>query len=255
MTRSKKNDALLIPCSVLTSVEEADQIWGALGVTYANRTLGLFVDPERALIFSLPIMAKDLKLLRIVMAWLKDFHYLVHVERISTLIATYRPFIQTDWEIVWRIMAGLSTTIAADGDRRWKKVVADCTHLCAKTPQQKIFVGEPYLSERHGCEEAFAKFDLCVPLPGEGATSTRKLLTRRAVLNINPWLKLRALFGTNWRADVICIMMSQAVENPYQAAKMLGCSYETAWRIWQSCDEADMEKIIQRSLLFAKQAG
>ena len=62
----------------------------------------------------------------------------------------------------------------------------------------------------------------------------------------NPWLRLRAAFGANWRADVLFVILNGLANNPFQASRVLGCSYETAHRIWQGATQANVKDLFKQ---------
>lgn len=78
----------------------------------------------------------------------------------------------------------------------------------------------------------FSKYGLKISkLSEEGE---KKFIPRKYVLQQNPFLFCRTLFGTNWRADVAALLMLKPESTPTEIMRSLGCSYETAHRNHQS---------------------
>ncbi len=69
----------------------------------------------------------------------------------------------------------------------------------------------------------------------------RKFFNKSLMLELNPFLKNRQLFGTNSRADV-ATLMELGCENPSQIRDILSCAYETAHRNFNSLSEAGWAK-------------
>jgi hypothetical protein len=57
-------------------------------------------------------------------------------------------------------------------------------------------------------------------------------LTTERLVKRNPQFRNRLLFGASWRADIITAI-ELGIKTPYQIAKLLGCSYEPAHRIFK----------------------
>ena len=99
------------------------------------------------------------------------------------------------------------------------------------------------VAERKGRDEHFESFGLLIPrvLPAKPA----KLLKRETTLRQHPWLRLRALFGANWRADIVWLMIQQPEMTPYQVSRRLGCNTETAYRNHRLLKEVDAPALLK----------
>ncbi len=62
----------------------------------------------------------------------------------------------------------------------------------------------------------------------------KKIHTIGHLYKHNNWFKSRGLIGTNYRADIYHVMTRKLAKNPFQTAKTLECSYDTAYRLWRS---------------------
>lgn len=58
---------------------------------------------------------------------------------------------------------------------------------------------------------------------------SKKVIPFEHVIELNPFIKCRYMFGVNWRADIAGLMTLNTY-NPTEISKRLGCSYETAHR-------------------------
>ena len=101
---------------------------------------------------------------------------------------------------------------------------------------------DEFLLEKYGEDTEFLDFGIRLPkvIPEEN----KKLLSQSAVLSGNPWLRLRALLGSNYRADITFARLAKLVSNAYGAMKLLKCSKETSYRIWSSLEESQVDKLI-----------
>ena len=67
----------------------------------------------------------------------------------------------------------------------------------------------------------------------------QKFETFPKIYKENLWLRLRALIGADYRADVIYLKMSGLAKNQVQAAKVIGCNKSSVNRIWNSIEDFD----------------
>jgi hypothetical protein len=81
-------------------------------------------------------------------------------------------------------------------------------------------------------DPVFSKYGLKISKPSE--EGEKKFIPRKYVLQSNPFLFCRTLFGTNWRADVAALLMLRPESTPTEIMRSIGCSYETAHRNHQS---------------------
>jgi hypothetical protein len=85
--------------------------------------------------------------------------------------------------------------------------------------------------KRKGEMNLFKDYGIVVP---NGALRIREndALEPAELAQQNKQYRNRLLFGASWRADIITLIQAGA-KNPYQIAKVLGCSYEPAHRIFK----------------------
>jgi hypothetical protein len=82
-----------------------------------------------------------------------------------------------------------------------------------------------------GEEPHFRKNGFLIP---KGSVRIRSMdaLTADRLVKTNPQYRNRLIFGACWRADIITAI-EMGLKNPYGIAKLLGCSYEPANRIFK----------------------
>ncbi len=215
--------------------------WENLGIAFAiNSSKASDADPEATLVESLKEFQNDRKLLALILAWLKEFGDLVHVERVKAMI----PNLSAN-ELAW--LGGLAqhqvTHSASNRNSRWQSIVATAQkHLGKPAPLFETSKLDNLQSERNGEDESFALFGLRIPkvLPAD----SRKIRSRD-IIKKNLWLRMRLLFGTNWRADVATTILLELAKTSYQAGKVLGCSSETAYRNWNALKEVEIERLLK----------
>ncbi len=207
--------------------------WSSLGIAFNVETKKQ-IDPESAIIYLVQSdeFPDDKKMLSLALLWLRHYAKLVHVERLKTLAKKLQPHHLA-------ILGGLASKCVAGGDHRWKTI----TRFAKKnTSGQKFKIGDSqsYIKMR-GLDLDFADFGIRIaPILAE---DEKKLLSRREILKRNHWLKYRILFGTNMRADIAAVISLKLASTGYRAAKLLGCSFNTAYRNWNDLEEAGWPNI------------
>jgi hypothetical protein len=207
----------------------------SLGFSYVGEPSKIAPDTENVIIAIIKLFTEDQKLYRILLAWMDRFGDLIHVERLASQVD-----LLSDYE---KLILGVTALKRVNaGDIRFKVIYE-------KIRKQKLKLNftisgqDSYLIEKHGIDLEFKAFGIVTSkiLPAEN----KKLMDRKWVLKINPWLRLRALLGSNFRADMTFIRLSHQAVNAYVAMKLLRCSKETSYRIWGSLEEAGVETLIQ----------
>jgi hypothetical protein len=151
---------------------------------------------------------------------------LIHIERLRLLAGKL-----TDRDALISLGV-LALKQVKCGDRRFSLLV-DFVRTRLPNSAENFLQKEadPYLMEKYGVDLELLEFGIkserIVP------ADSKKILTLEAILSQNLWLRFRTLIGANFRADIAYIMARKLAENPYQAAKLVGCSQETAYRLWK----------------------
>jgi len=217
--------------------------WAGLGIAFATSSPVRNADPEKTLIKSIPEFEKDRKLLVLVLSWLSEYGKVFHVERLKALVVDLSAH-----DLAW--LGGVADyALQGIGDHRWNAItslIKDKLGGKNKLPRFATSKLDELQAQRKGSEPAFSNFGLIIPKL-EREQMSRKILPDVEVVKRNLWLRLRFLFGTNWRADVASVMIQKLAENSYQAGKILGCSNETAYRNWKALKIANAEELLLRS--------
>ncbi len=207
----------------------------SLGFSYVGEPSKIAPDTENVIIEIIKLFTEDQKLYRILLAWMDRFGDLIHVERLASQVD-----LLSDYD---KLILGVTALKRVNaGDIRFKVIYEKI--LKQKNKINFNLSGQDnYLIEKHGIDLEFKAFGITTSkiLPSEN----KKIMDRKWVLKINPWLRLRALLGSNFRADMTFIRLSHQAVNAYAAMKLLRCSKETSYRIWDSLEEAGVESLIQ----------
>lgn len=212
--------------------------WESLGIAFAlNQSEVKHADPERTLLRTVQEFKDHRKMLKLTLAWLKEFGELLHVERLKALSEEL-----TLVELAW--LGGLSSHRIADGDSRWKSLLhwieSRIGNPKAVFPTSRL---DELQTQRMGEDPHFKKFGLLIPRAD--AADSKKLRPFADAVSGNLWLRMRALFGTNWRADMATVLVLGLAQNPYRAECILGCAKETAYRNWKSLKDAGVEGLLK----------
>lgn len=197
----------------------------SLGFSFYGEASLLPADPENTLLAGLEFFYEDRKLFRMLLRWCLSTSSLIHVERLSKLAQKLDPALMPALE-------GLALKLVKAGDRRFKLIV-DQMKASIKKHAIRLPEGyaDPYLIAKQGIDPEFLEvgFTMALIQPED----QKKILGLCDILKMNHWLKIRALVGANFRADLIFLLIQKKVKNPNQAAKILCCSRETAYRLWR----------------------
>lgn len=210
-------------------VNDIYQKWAKLGIAFSTKEFDGNPDPEKLLLDSAAFFIDDRKLLKLVLTWIKVYGDLIHMERLAALVK------KDNFEI--QVWFGGIAAFSKDKDRRWGQI--------EKIASGKKFDDFPLSQlerlniDRQGSDKFFSNFGIKMPLINID-DNFKKLKRREYILKTNLWLRLRSLFGSNWRADIAWQIYLNPAQTPYQIAKTIGCNTETAYRNWQSLMEANI---------------
>ncbi len=209
----------------------------SLGFSYAGEPSKHPPDPEKTLVAALSLFQEDPKLYRMFLAWMERFGDLVHVERMATYLNNLSP---ND-----RLILGVTALkLLNRGDTRFRTLFEKIRKTKPKY-DLPLSGQDPYLIEKNGLDPEFQVFG--IKTAKINPSDSKKLHSRKFVLENNLWLRFRALLGTNYRADIAFVRTSRLVDTAYGAMKFLHCSKETSYRIWGSLEEARVEDFIRVS--------
>ena len=206
----------------------------SLGFAFYGEPSPAAADPERTILNIVRLVESERKAFLMLLAWLEKARALVHVERLKTLSRELPPRYLP-------VLGALALKQVKAGDRRFAILVSVAQKAL---PQQEALTLEqvPYTISKRGLDQEFLEFGIRTALVAPA--DEKKVLTWEGILTQNAWLRMRALMGANFRADVAHVMTAKRAANPYQAAKLLGCNMETAWRLWKTLELApDLMKL------------
>lgn len=205
-----------------------------LGIAYNCAEPNLLADPELTLIESIETIRTDSKTLKLVLCWLQNYGDLLHLERLKTLIRK-----SSTTTKAW--IGGIASFMSAD--KRWAPIAREVEGVHIKTTGLSKF--ESLQMKRLGLDQNFKKYGISLPTV-DIAGIEKKLLSRDHVLRHHFWLRLRALFGSNWRADIVWQIYLNPDQTPYQVAKTIGCNTETAYRNWKALEQANVRDFLRK---------
>lgn len=208
--------------------------FSGLGIAYNCIVPNFLSDPEKSLIDSIEIVSQDTKALKLVLCWLSNYEDLLHIERLKALIRI-SPITTKAW------IGGIASFMGAN--KRWATILREVEGIRIKVKRMNDL--ESLQVKRLGLDPNFKKYGIHLPsFDMEGME--KKLLNREYVLRNHFWLRLRAMFGANWRADIVWQMYLNPDQTPYQVAKTLGCNTETAYRNWKSLEQSNVQEFLRK---------
>ncbi len=186
--------------------------WSAIGVSgYGRSEASTVIDPEALLLLTLTVGRYDQRLFDEVLDWLAVNGDFLNVQRLQNLLEQFNFQAKAELSAVAETLGQKSSAAL-----KWKKL----GQQYLKDNESVLFymrdgrpmptpkdVDEIFL--RHGLlRPSIKKRGLSQPFPGEGMPS---LL-----------LRLRALFGVNFRCEILCILGSVGEIHPSLIAKLVG---------------------------------
>lgn len=204
---------------------------GSLGVASYAGLPNLPVDPERTILELLKCYWSHNDHFFFIISLLKlRIHHLIHVERLVTLAETS---ILTEDEKI--LLIALANKMVEIGDLRFSLVEK-------KLRKKKMNLGQipenedsKHLIKIWGTEKTLEPFGVKVRTFYEH--DAKKFFVMKKILAHHSWLKIRALVGPNYRADIIYLKSSGHAETAYKAARICGCTDATAYRLWKSLED------------------
>ncbi len=209
----------------------------SLGFAFYGGAAKKTADPERTILSLLPSFRADRKLFRMLLAWLDIASDLVHIERLAGLAEE-----ASDEDKI--VLGAVASRLARDRDKRWALIFRNMKRDLEgkRLPSPPSEYADPYLVSKHGEDPHFREFGYRIAMLHP--EDEKKILSLNGILRSNLWLRLRALIGPNFRADLVYLIVAGLAENPNQAASLLGCSRETAYRLWKAVTQfEDLTKL------------
>lgn len=204
---------------------------------YSNlRSIGIFfnnespdfsrkiVTPEDALIGSLSALKTDKLSLSLVYTWIRRNPEWIHVESLLRKAETEKDPVHL--AILAALLASSENRNLINAASKIKYPKKNLNEHLDKTLRLAAEFGQVEF------DPVFSKYGLKISKLSE--ENEKKFIPRKYILQQNPFLFCRTLFGTNWRADVAAFLMLKPRATPTEIMRKLGCSYETAHRNHQS---------------------
>ncbi len=184
-------------------------------------------DPEATLLDVIRLLKEEPKAFQMLLTWLEKVRDLIHVERVRVLAGD----LAGDTLIALGVVA---LKQVKRGDRRFSILVDLAKNKLLKEQLLSSYFAkhaDPFLMEKYGVDRELLEFG--IKTQEIRPADPKKVLALENILAHNSWLKFRALIGANFRADIAYVMARKMAGNPYQAAKLVNCSQETAYRLWK----------------------
>ena len=212
----------------------------SLGFAFQGVSKVAPADPEQTIVDMLGAFYEDRKLYRMLLAWLDATSDLIHMERLNALSKELPPGL--------RVVLGATALKLLPRDRRWK-LIAEAMQESAYAKSSSAVIpdgyADPFLISKNGIDQEFKKLGL--KIARITAEDRKKIRSLKAILQSHGWLRIRALIGPNFRADIAYLYLSKRAGGPAEAARLLKCSRDTAYRNWKAVEEADVRSLVRLS--------
>lgn len=220
-------------------VTKAMRKLASLGVASYSGITDIPVDPEKTILELLKCYWSHNDHFFFIFSLMKHrIHSLIHVER---LVSLAQSSMLSDDEII--LLIALSNKMVEIGDLRFSlvgKKLKKKGMVLSKVPENE---DSKHLIKLWGTEKTLEPFGVKVRSFYE--QDTKKFFVMKKILADHPWLKIRALVGPNYRADIIYLKTSGIAQTAYKAARICGCTDATAYRLWNSLkDIGDLKGLV-----------
>jgi hypothetical protein len=193
------------------------QMLSSIGISVVtNKKIEKFTDIEATLSAAIEQIPCDLRLLSLILSWVNLHGDKVNIERIDKMVKNSRP----PW------LSLVARFAVSKKYYRWKKLIVISNEILSNGD----LLSNQKRAELKGEEEWSRDSGFIIP-QGSEPTETKYILAPNQLAKINQHYFNKLLYGPNWRSDIATAIESGA-KNPYQAAKLCGCSYEPAHRIF-----------------------
>ncbi len=208
-----------------TSQLDRDHDLIAIGFRLASTEVENFkpevVDIESTLLDTIGSFTNDYRIASVLMSWIKVHGNYVIVEKLIKLHERIRKEIPVHFP--W--MTLVAAWAVECGYHKWRKLV--------KKENGPIYLYDPEISEsailRKGMISWLEPLGFRVPHNSLRIRDS-DVLTPKELIQFNPQYRNRYIFGASWRADIVT-----AIQNgftiPMGISRVVGCSYEPAYRI------------------------
>lgn len=207
--------------SQLISVHALIAIGFRLASTEVEQAKPERVDIESTLLDVIGTFTEDYRIASVLMSWIKVHGNYVIVEKLSKLYdkACKEPNGPLPW------MTLIAAWAVECGYHKWQKLI--------KKETGPVYLYDPEVSEsailRKGLVPWLEPLGFRVP---ENSLRIREsdVLTPKELIQFNRQYRNRYIFGASWRADIVTAIQNGAT-TPMEIRRIVGCSYEPAYRI------------------------
>ena len=208
-----------------TSQQVSDHALMAIGFRLASTNVNLLeqgnVDMESILLNIIGTFTEDYRIASVLMAWIKVHGNHVIVEKLIKL--RDRTSNETGHSFPW--MTLVAAWAVECGYYKWRKLI--------KKENGSIYLYDPEVSEsailRKGLIPWLEPLGFRIPLNSLRIREA-DVLTPKELIQFNPQYRNRYIFGASWRADIITAIQN-GITTPMEISRVVGCSYEPAYRI------------------------
>lgn len=179
------------------------------------------VDIESTLLDVIGTFTEDYRVASVLMSWIKVHGNHVIVEKLIKLHG--KASNETGHSFSW--MTLVAAWAVECGYYKWRKLI--------KKENGPIYLYDPEVSEsailRKGLMPWLEPLGFRIP---QNSLRIREadVLTPKELIQFNPQYRNRYIFGASWRADIITAIQN-GVTTPMEISRVVGCSYEPAYRI------------------------
>lgn len=202
-----------------TSIEEKMRFIGIRITGGESKKINLkseWIDIEQTIYESSFKAEGDARVFFVLCAWVKIHGEYAIIEKLMNL--------QKKRNSVW--LVALALYAVRFGHLKWsrliKKVKGEFSLSTIALARQQI--------EYKGADEDFVKLGFLIAKNGLRIRD-QDVFSQEELIKANRQYSNRYVFGANLRADII-LAIDLGIENPYRIAKLLGCTYTPAYRIF-----------------------
>lgn len=162
----------------------------------------------------------DLRVLSVLTTWIGVHYQRINAARLLRTLASSRsPRVHAYWA---------SIALWLEKDRRFSRM----RKLHENPPVDLLTVGTGFQIQRRGEDKRFVGSQIRVP---EGTLRNRlsDVVPAENLVHIHPGYRNRVVMGPTWRADVWTVLEENPNLNVSQIARRAGCSFATAWQVFQ----------------------
>ena len=211
----------------------------SLGCAFNVKSPSVPTDPENFIIESLRFYWEYNDIFFMTYSLLENrISHLIHIERLASLAV--KAYIKPDEKI---LLIALCNKLAEKGDHRFKLISKKLYKKGLRMHNPPKNECSTHLIKMWGIEPSLLPFG--VKARSFYKVNEKKIFSLKEIFKRNLWLKLRAMIGPNYRADILYLKSTGLAKTAYQAAKIVGCNTSTATRIWKSVEHiSDLKKLI-----------